>query len=331
MADNDNEIKTSARLIVELLTNPNFAKSEDSRLQAQLAALNGLAKGNKDSIESILHDVRVEAPLTFNKLWPTAFGAIQDYGNNPDGAIQRLGLLLGWAYIETVWNAQVTGRTSWALNGAELASLAAIQMGLPEHLNEKDSLTAIFTHSTLISSLLMNRFEQSVKGGLEKINGMETRLSGWEQRLNATEDLTNNAEAKINAYNETLKKYEVAFGFLGMATAYKNFFGRKKTERNLFGIALVLLFIAILVIPFVSFNSSEKSVAIAPEKSVAIAPEKSVTVSLENNTLWLFLKYSKFAALILLLIYFFRVVLLHFNSTQAQLLQADSRMKCNFE
>ncbi|MGB8409124.1 MAG: hypothetical protein WCE58_04350 [Gallionella sp.] len=305
MADNQKEIESSARQIVELLTNPNFTTSNDSRLQKQTEALQRIAKGNKDSISSILQDVLIEAPLTFNKLWPSTFQAIQSYGNNPTGAIQRLGLLLGWAYIETVWNSQVTGRTTIELSGPDFAEIAAMQMGLPENVNEKDVLTAVFTHSTLNSTLLLNRFEQSVKGGLEQINGMETRLSGWEQRLNATEDRTNKAEAKISAYNKTLEEYEVAFGFLGMAAAYKKFFERKTTERNWFGGALAVLFIVILIMPVAGYH-------------FANATGQSMLEQLE--------KYIPFAVLIFLLIYFFRVVLLHFNSTQAQLLQLEIKM-----
>jgi len=305
MADYESEIPTGASLIVELLKHPDFAGLKDARLYQVVEALKELTKNNKDTVASNLRDIASQTPITFEKIWPSALVALKNFSNDPTNTIKRVALLFGWAYIESVWSAQVTGRQTLEIAGKNFATLAAIQLGLPETLDERDVITAIFTHSNLLSNFLLSRFEQGVIGGLEQINSMGTRLADWEKRLNATEERANNAEAKISAYNKTLTDYEVAFGFLGMSAAFKAFFDRKQRERKLYATALIVLFASILLLPIIGYISSYEHGQVFLEQ-------------LE--------KYVPFAVILFLLIYFFRVVLLHFNSTQAQLLQLESKM-----
>jgi hypothetical protein len=254
MADVESEMRQLARHVVDLLENQNTKNLLDYRVQAQADALRELVKQNTDAAFALLKSASLEAPLSFEKIWPTAQKAVLNHGNDAPGAVRRLGLLLGWAYFESAWYSQTTGRQSLELSGSQLARLAGIQLGLPDNASELDVITAIFTHSTLISNIVLHRFEQGVKGGLEQINKLDARIANWETHFGEIESRNNDAEAKIVAWEETLKKYRVAFGFLGMAAAYKEFFSRKSTERNWWGGALVVLFIAILAIPPVAYH-----------------------------------------------------------------------------
>ena len=302
------EIETSVPLIIKLLAPEHvgdFSSEQDKRLPEIAQALNVLFNNDPNTVISILRDVSTDAPLTFNRNWPNVLAAILDSHTTPARAIFLLGRLLGWAYIETAWNAQVTNRPGWTLSADSLAILASIQMGLPATTNPINVLSAILTNSSLYSMLLLNRFEQTVKGGLEHINNMETRLSTWEAQLNATEERANKSEARISAYNDTLEKYKIAFGFGAMSQAYKGFFLRKTKEKLILFIVLAVLFCAILAIPIGSYFVVHK-------------PEVAILELAKG--------YIPFATFILLLIYFFRVVLLHYNSTQAQLIQLEIKI-----
>jgi hypothetical protein len=303
----ENEFKDYAILFTKILE-LELPTHEDGRTINQAEVIKAITKGDKGFIETLLHDVSIEAPIAFERLWPTVFKSVQPQVGSPAGAIDRLGLLLGWAYIETAWYGQESGRASLSFGGQYFATLAAIQMGLPPGLSEKGVITAIFSQSTLMSSLLLNRFERGVQGGLEQINGMESRIAGWESRLNGAEARVDESESKITAYEEMIKKYQIAMGFLGMAKAYREFFERKIREKEQFASGLVLICIGILLLPLIAISQ------------ISVIPQSELS--------WVLLAqhYLPAAALVFLLVYFFRVVLFHYNSTKAQLLQLELRM-----
>jgi hypothetical protein len=306
---NETEIEKCAPLVLNLIfSSPIVVALEDEgrRLNEIVETLQKLFDRKQSAIESILRDVSIDAPLTFAKCWPTINSAIlaTSSGNDHSRAIFLLGRLLGWAYIETAWNSQIGSTQNWTLGSDNLATLAAIQMGLPAGTSTITVLNIILVNSNLYSQLLLNRFEQTVIGGLEQVGKLGARVDEWEKRLNESEGRVNEAEGKINAYNDTLKEYKVAFGFLAMAKAYKSFFDRKIIERDWLRRALFVLFTAIVSLPILGYK-------------FANAPQETMWVQLEN--------YIPFAVLIFLFIYFFRVVLFHYNSTQAQLLQLEIR------
>jgi len=224
-------------------------------------------------------------------------------------------------------------------------------------------LSALSTHKAILTDLLIRRFEKSVSGGLDQINNagknVEGRTSGWEERLGKLEIRTNSAEEKIGAYASSLQQYQVAFGFLGLSAAFRQFFRRKWWERTILLIGLILFFIAIVCVPFIAHQTAEKAAKTrAPQPALAItddanagksnAPKDAAAKAAEakkgtmpirggrtqqaesegsNDSVWLQLRpYLPFTMLELLLIYFFRVILMHFNSTQVQMLQLEIRM-----
>ncbi|UDF37153.1 UNVERIFIED_ORG: hypothetical protein LHJ69_08805 [Shinella sp. XGS7] len=127
------------------------------------------------------------------------------------------------------------------------------------------------------------------------------------------EELTGR-EQRVEALKTILDGLETGYNFVGLAHGFKDLVGRKKSEeKTAFWCLLLLGFLVIAPLIF----------------------EVGLILKYETS----FSKYKEFAlyiippalALELVLIYFFRVVLLHFRSIKAQLLQLELRTAlCQF-
>ncbi len=210
----------------------------------------------------------------------------------------------------------------------------------------------------------MRRFEADVKGGLDQINKaqetIEGRISGWEQRLGRTEVRANASDEKILNYDKAIQKYKVQFGILGLTQAFREFFRRKQFERNIWLAAVISLGVLILAVPLGTYlwgsNGAQPIIVTkatpaasevtpasvlagkaaaekAARRTEARLPDSTNAVAGVPQETWLTLvvRYFPFTIIVLLLIYFFRVALMHFNSTQIQLLQLETKIAaCGF-
>ena len=317
-----------------------------------------ITTADQSDYASRLEEWSLEAPETFKKQWKLTMEGILNYENDPLRAIRLLARFTGWACIESYWTSQ---NNSFAPYGAR-AKLAAIVLNINPDLSEGEILSVLHTHRELLAGLLLDRFESQVKGGLNTIVSIEKNIEGkitsWEGRLDDSEKIANDAQSKIDAYAKSLEKYQVAFGFLGLTAAFKNFFERKEKENKRWGTAAVVFGLTILLIAALShfivekFDQkiveraqqsielsqgnklkSENAVPDLNAKKNEVSPVNNVNQQNQEVSSWLIsiAKYLPIVAVEILLLYFFRIALTHFNSTKAQLLQLEIRMAlCGF-
>lgn len=359
MAKYQTEFVEIARHVRDMMAHLSTQKFDDVHTQDRADILRKIFPSPEpSSIVPVLERWNDEAPISFDNQWPATKNCIEDFSNDPARAIFILARLLAFAYIEYAWEAQRNLR-QFISPFQHVHSLAAIQLGLDLNSAERDVLNTIYTNSFLYSELLLRRFETTVKGGIDEITQAKTsvqqHVSEWEEHLGEVETRTNEAEQKIQGYEATLQKYRTAFGFLGLTAAYKEFFGRKRFERNTWLYLLVTLAILILTFPLAHARLTEYLIPTLAKNQPAPAALQSEQLpksqgrhttnqapvgadvtssdslnkqSLSTTDAWLefITKYIPFAVIELLLVYFFRVALLHFNSTQAQLLQLEIKM-----
>ncbi|MDH4874390.1 hypothetical protein [Pseudomonas sp. BN515] len=115
-------------------------------------------------------------------------------------------------------------------------------------------------------------------------------------------------EEKINGLKETLNTYETAFNFVGLYNGFDNLSKEKNKEREKTSAWLILFGFLILLPP---------------------AIEIIIVILLRNEpeilkTIFIFTAIPSISAT-LILIYFFRILLLNYKSTKSQLLQIELR------
>ena len=243
---------------------------------------------------------------------------------------------------------------------------------MSHELSKDEILNIFFAQKELFSGLMVERFEKGVGAGLKEISNAEKKIndqiSNWEKKIEATEQLANTAESKIASYEASLSKYKVAFGFLGLTAAFKEFFKRKENENKKWGIAAAALGLSMFIIASSShyianmISQETKQLVLQNQKTnivssndVAAIQEASKDANkstkdiskrvdqptaevinaqqenYENREFEWAGKYMPVAVIEILLLYFFRISLVHFNSTKAQLLQLEVRMAvCGF-
>lgn len=310
------------------------------------------------------------APRTFSKQWENTRTSISGDVGDPNRAIRLLARLVGWSIFEAFWNDPES--TSFAIHGEAAVKLAAISFGMSHELSKDEILNIFFAQKELFSGLMVERFEKGVGAGLKEISNAEKKIndqiSNWEKKIEATEQLANTAESKIASYEASLSKYKVAFGFLGLTAAFKEFFKRKENENKKWGIAAAALGLSMFIIASSShyianmISQETKQLVLQNQKTnivssndVAAIQEASKDANkstkdiskrvdqptaevinaqqenYENREFEWAGKYMPVAVIEILLLYFFRISLVHFNSTKAQLLQLEVRMAvCGF-
>ena len=361
MPDSSVKFDDAASLIRDGVRAPSTASFTDARL-SKSADLLRLMFGNslERDISNMLSEWEKRAPTTFEALWPNVF-SMHHGPNDPERFVRSLSRLVAWIFIETFI------REETASTGA-MPQLAGLTLGLPIELSEADVTSAIYVQKGLYSALLLGRFESKVAGGLSTIDkaqeSIDARISKWEKSLESAIERAKTSEERINVYEASIQKYRVAFGFLGLASAYKEFFNRKFWERIWLLIGLAVIAVAFLSGPFVAINyigndvgpkalpmptspqnlnqplPDSKSTKAEPGSIVqvdgkthdqSIRPDQNPSKPLSETIVTRFLQYLPFAVVELLLIYLFRVVLVHFNAAQIQMLQLEVRMAaCGF-
>lgn len=134
-----------------------------------------------------------------------------------------------------------------------------------------------------------------------------TLKTQWDEQLEKK-------EAKVEALKNQLDGLETGFNFVGLVDGFRQLSFKKIKEKNFAFGSLIFLGICIL----------------APLLTEGIFMLNNLDV-IEKNKSTLFYLLPPLIAVELLLVYFFRVVLVHFRSTKAQLLQLELRTAlCQF-
>lgn len=358
-----NEFEEVAKHIKRLLnTNrvvpfSELLNKENQLMAARVDALRKIFHPETDSIdyERLLSEMAGEAPKSFEFYWAKTKETITSFliTEKPDSAVQYLASLIGWATIEAYWR-------GLSIVLGPRVRLAGIALDINLELSEEEVINVIRTNSVLFRSLLLDRFEENISGGLKKIadigSEIENNFIEFQKRLDSSEQVVNGITEKIDGYVSALEKYKIQFAFLGLSAAFRNFFQRKRMENRAWGVgafilALLMISVAALshVIAYKLENlSSSQLLGIAttvaplntetakskgtsmngelPKNKVMVA-DKNIQTTQETD-LWVdwITKYFPILGFEILLLYFFRFSLLHFNASKAQLLQLEVRM-----
>ncbi len=326
--------------------------NEKSILFMRAAALRDIFPVSKheSDFEEILSEICRKAPRTTRE----NFGLLkQAFGNSISdviSAIEGIARFIGLACLESYLIS-----TEDAIYGSKL-KLASLELGLDTNLPDSQLLSVIYTHKGLLPGLILDRFEESVSGGISKINevsnDIDTTVSNWENRLKQSETSCQDIQNKIDKYIEALKKYSEEFAFLGLFKAFEGFFKRKKSENRAWGAMAVIIACAMFLIVVFGHQIADKiedKIAVPIEQVITISSKltdsksvvsekKEVSPKVESQTLneekfnWASIsKLLPIMGIEILLLYFFRISLTHFNSTKAQMLQLEVRMSvCQF-
>lgn len=125
---------------------------------------------------------------------------------------------------------------------------------------------------------------------------------------------TSRRQERLDALDQNLKRVTSAYNFVGLVNGFQALHEKKESERGFAFIWLVV--IALLMV-------------VAPVGQIAFVVTKLDTI--DSHKLTLAYTLPTIVAVELILLYFFRVVLSHFRSVKAQLLQLDLRIAlCQF-
>lgn len=130
----------------------------------------------------------------------------------------------------------------------------------------------------------------------------KTIIDEWEENLNSREQ-------RVNALKDNLDKYEAAYNFVGLYDGYKMLRETKKTELSRVSFFLVIL-------GFLAMCPLLGEISVLFLKPTLITKYKDLLIYLVIPSL----------SLIIILLYYFRIMLQNYKSIKNQLLQIDLRM-----
>lgn len=148
------------------------------------------------------------------------------------------------------------------------------------------------------------KYEESVDNAEKELKILEGRIRENSKKV---ETELNGREKKVSHLKEALEKYEQAFNFVGLSQGFEKILSQKKTAKWLTFSVLVIMLIATLTPLGFSFGKFIQEEELSWQKMLPV-------IGLE-----------------FVLIYFFRVVLSHYNSIQTQIMQLELRQSlCQF-
>lgn len=161
------------------------------------------------------------------------------------------------------------------------------------------------------SSLVINAdLKRKIISPLEEIKSLnETvslKVSSIASDVDRLENTKNDLIDRADHYVEIIKEHKIALGIDALAASFEVFRGRKSEERRVSMLILLVLFASMVIVPVAIFAFGE--------------------FNQDRPMLPQLVRYMPFVSLEIILIYFFRVSIIQFNSIQAQLLQLDLRI-----
>lgn len=187
---------------------------------------------------------------------------------------------------------------------------------------------AITTALYGLPALLIKHYfqESSIKEFITNTNKLEQIKTDSQRELDER-------EKRVAALNETLKKQEIAFNFVGLNKGFNELSDKKKRELNFaFGgmVMLGIVMIGILLYEFGHITAYTAPIASLHIATSAVPATSAVSAasSIQNTPIYGMLPL---AAIEFLLVYFFRIILSNYRSIKTQQLQIELRMTlCQF-
>lgn len=349
------EFNSTARFIREALYHPSVALLRDPILQVRAEVLRSIfpQEGDLGGYSSFLDLWFASAPGVFVSEWPKTRKSLETAipGGTLEQAIQLLARLLGWAFISAFLRDEQIELTP-------IYRLAALQLGLTGELSQRDLMQALFTYKQIMWPSITDHLDKAIVGGTETITALlekvEEKQGVFETILKPIESRVETAESRIKDYQDSLDRFRASFGFLGLTQAFREFFNRKTREFRSVTLGLVLSGLAVIVFPIGSLTISlwedwaqatgadaKRSESVpaaaksnAPDDGAKRNDENTKQLSSSDSVARLesnLPRYLTYAAIEIILLYFFRVLLMQFNSVRAQLLQLELRIAvCRF-
>ncbi len=177
----------------------------------------------------------------------------------------------------------------------------------------------------LIYANVVNEDKNSIENQLRTA---ETKIMEWNSKL----DKLDSTVTKVDDLKNKLERQKVSFNFLGLSAAFNEFY--KSKRRSLYITLGFLLFLGlfILVVPaytLISINSNSTEQTNASSKpSANESSEKNKLDEINKNNNSMLNKATvaiPIIAIEIILLYFFRILLQHYNSSKAQIMQLQMR------
>ncbi|KAF6668803.1 hypothetical protein HFD92_00850 [Pantoea sp. EKM101V] len=183
-------------------------------------------------------------------------------------------------------------------------ALSDMGLSILRHLMTSEELSDIKKTGDFKKSIEQLHVDWNAELDKQKIETDSVRKK-WKSDLEETED-------RVNQLQETLINQRNAFNFVGLYRGFESLSDTKVKQlywARLFLVGLGLLVLGVIFFEIVSFHKAKE----------------------ENNGLHDYLSLIPVSSLVLVLIYYFRVSLMNFNSIRAQIMQIELRKSlCQF-
>lgn len=152
-------------------------------------------------------------------------------------------------------------------------------------------------------------YEDNVKAAERKADEINTKINQTTKEL---KDLLETKEYRVNQLAGILDEQKIAFNFVGLSQGFSSLLNKKKQSKSI--VLSLLLFIGVLLfIPLFTYIELQQIIAVN---------EKEV---------FDWFRFLPFVGIELIILYLFRVVLSHYNSIKAEIIQLELRQTlCQF-
>ncbi|MDC2826342.1 hypothetical protein PHA51_09945 [Rodentibacter pneumotropicus] len=156
-------------------------------------------------------------------------------------------------------------------------------------------------------------YEDKVKEAEEKLNQIDSNIKSTAGKL---ESFLSEKENKVDFLANKLEKQKTAFNFVGLSQGFESLLSKKEKSKNIS--FWIMLFLCVLLMAF----------------PIAFLGGRFLNWFSEYNIPWNDISWVQMLPIFgleLVIIYFFRVVLTHYNSVQTQIMQIELRQSlCQF-
>lgn len=164
-----------------------------------------------------------------------------------------------------------------------------------------------------ISFQAFSNYEDKVKEAEEKLNNIDSTIKLETEKL---ENLLSKKEEKVKTLSSKLEEQKIGFNFVGLSQGFENLLSKKRISKWTSFSIMAIFCIFLITVPIVFLGG----------RFLNWFPEYNINwndIGWEHTLPILGLEF--------VLIYFFRVVLTHYNSIQTQIMQIELRQSlCQF-
>ena len=270
-----------------------------------------------EDINKNLDEWNNNCPFSIEKLISYIFKNNTGFSSISD----ELYLICGMLLREHTLTMERTGKTiSWILRNWYTFKNEATKFISEENYHSLNDLISGRFDIDVINKYLGNRsfqafsnYEDKVKEAEEKLNKIDSTIKLETENL---KNLLSEKEEKVKTLASKLKEQKIGFNFVGLSQGFENLLSKKRTSKWTSFSIMAIFCIFLITVPIVFLGG----------RFLNWFPEYNINW---NNIGW---EHTlPIFGLEFVLIYFFRVVLTHYNSIQTQIMQIELRQSlCQF-